>query len=145
MFKHILVPTDGSELSARAVDQGTRLAAVLAARISFIHVLPSFHALSFEAEALELSRNEHLQAYTRKSEQILEKACTAARAGNVECSSAFTVHDHPYEAIINAAEAKGCDLVLMASHGRRGLQGLLLGSETHKVLTHSRIPVLVIR
>ncbi len=145
MYQHILIPTDGSELSDRAVDHGTRLAAVLGARISLIHVLPSFHALSFEAETLELNRNEHLQAYTRRAESILEKASQAAKGLGIECSSAFTVHDHPYEAIINAAEARGSDLIVMASHGRRGLQGILLGSETHKVLIHGRIPVLVVR
>ncbi len=145
MYKHVLIPTDGSELSARAVEHGSKLAAALGARISLIHVLPSFHALSFEAETLELNRNEHLQAYTKRAEAILEKAGEPARALGVECSSAFTVHDHPYEAILNAAEARGCDLILMASHGRRGLQSLLLGSETQKVLTHGRIPVLVVR
>jgi nucleotide-binding universal stress UspA family protein len=145
MFKHVLLPTDGSELSEMAIRQGVRFAKECGARITGICVTPAFHVLAVDATMLQDTEAEYLaagRAQARKHLAMLEK--TAAEEG-VACDAVVEVSDHPYEAIIRAAESKGCDLILMASHGRRGVKALLLGSETQKVLTHSRTPVLVYR
>lgn len=106
MFKHLLLPTDGSALSLVAIGQGVLFAKESGARVTGVSV-------------------------------------KAADDAGVSCDTEVAVSDHPYEAIIRVAEKRGCDLIMMASHGRHGAQALLLGSETHKVLTHTRIPVLV--
>ncbi len=136
VFTHILLPTDGSELSGRAVRDGTRLARSLRARVTGVCVKPSFHlALADEAIAREVL----------DAETALETVAEAARAADVPYSTVIERDDSPFDGIIRVAERMRCDLILMASHGRRGVKGILLGSETQKVLTHSSIPVLVFR
>lgn len=145
MFKHILLPTDGSELSEMAIRQGVRFAKESNARITGVCVTHAFHVLAVDAAMLQDTEEQYLaatRAQAKKHLAMLER--TAAEEG-VACDTVVESSDHPYEAIIRAAESKGCDLILMASHGRRGVKALLLGSETQKVLTHSRIPVLVYR
>ena len=145
MFKHLLLPTDGSALSEAAVRKGLLLAKEQQARVTAIHVLPEFHVLSYHTAALGDSKDEFLARCKAQAEGYLATVQRLAREEGVPCSTVTPTSDHPHEAITQAAERAGCDLIVMASHGRRGLQGLLLGSETHKVLTHSKVPVLVLR
>jgi nucleotide-binding universal stress UspA family protein len=145
MFTHVLLPTDGSELSEAAIRQGIRFAKESNARVTGICVVPEFHVLTFNTVMLEDTKDKYFaesRLHAEKSLAMLEKQ---AKEEGVPCATVIEVGDHPYEAIIRIAESKGCDLILMASHGRRGMQGLLLGSETQKVLTHTHIPVLVYR
>ena len=148
MFKHILLPTDGSKLSDRAVQRGMQFAKEINARVTALHVVPEFRMVVEEgfvspmsAELKKRFENES-QQHARKMLAKVEK--TADEAG-VKCESVSVVSDYPYQQIIEIAKKKKCDLIMMASHGRRGLSSLLLGSETAKVLTHSKIPVLVVR
>jgi nucleotide-binding universal stress UspA family protein len=145
MFKHILLPTDGSELSEAAIQKGIQFAKSINAEVTGFHVIPPFHVFSLRTGTLEDTKERHESESKVQAEQFLGVIKKAAEKAGVSCDTDYTTSSHPYEMIINAAEKKGCDLIMMASHGRRGLQGLLIGSETHKVLTHTKIPVLVFR
>lgn len=148
MFKHILLPTDGSKLSDRAVRQGIRFAKSIKARVTALHVIPEFKMVVEEGfvspmtAELKTRFEKESQAHARR---MLEKVERAAKTVGVRCETVAVVSDFPYQQIIDTAKKKKCDLIMMASHGRRGISSLLLGSETAKVLTHSRIPVLVVR
>ena len=150
MVRHLLVPIDGSELSDAAVRAALALAKQSGARVTFFHVQPSYYgrvdvAIYGEGLVLDPALSEQFsQANASFAATILEKALDQARAEGVEASSDTCVSPLVHEAIIEAAERLGCDLIAMASHGRRGLAGLLIGSETQRVLTHARLPVLVI-
>ena len=146
MYKHILIPTDGSELASHAVTQGLSLAKAVGAKVSVIVVEAPFDVLHVrESRSRHLGEELALHAeQTRKhAEAVLAIAADKAKALSVPCDTLQVEHDHPYEAIIAAAKDKGCDLIVMASHGRSGLSALLLGSVTNKVLTHTKTPVLV--
>jgi len=148
MFKHILVPTDGSELSDKAVRQAIEFARETGARITFFFAKPDYPVTFYgEGALIDPTTPEKFAELTEnQAREILGAAEKSAReAGLRECGTLATTHNVPYEAIIDAAGQCGCDLIFMASHGRRGLSGLLLGSETQKVLTHSKIPVLSYR
>jgi nucleotide-binding universal stress UspA family protein len=145
MYKHILVPTDGSPLSLKAARAAARLAKPLKARITAFYVIEPFTPpMSAEGMAFRMQQDirEYEQGARRSADRALAKAATAAGG---KCDTAAVVHENPWEAIIKAADSKKCDLIVMASHGRRGISALLLGSETQKVLTHSKTPVLVCR
>ena len=150
MVRHLLVPIDGSELSDGAVCTALELAKPIGARVSFFHVQPSYYgrpdvAIYGEGLVLDPALSEQFsQANARFAATILEKALEQARSAGVEASSDTCVSPLVHEAILEAAERLGCDLIAMASHGRRGLAGLLIGSETQRVLTHAKLPVLVI-
>jgi nucleotide-binding universal stress UspA family protein len=150
MFRHILVPTDGSPLSTRAVKFAVKLAKSSAARITAFHVIPAFQLAAYMdgmiAPYPELySEAEYKRATDKETRRMLAKAAEVAKAAKVSCKTHTTYAELPWKAIIRTAKSKGCDLIVMASHGRRGIKGVLLGSETTKVLTHSKIPVLVCR
>ena len=145
MFKHLLLPIDGSKLSEAALQKGVEFAKSLNARITGFYVMPEFHIFTYRTELVEDTKEEFAKDCRIHADQFLAVVEKAAKAAGVACDTAVATSDHPYEAIIQAAEEKNCDLIMMASHGRRGMQGLLLGSETQKVLTHSKIPVLVYR
>ena len=147
MFKHILVPTDGSELSESTVERAISFAKDAGARITFFYAQPDFPMPIYGEGALidPTTPEQFSRAAQAEAERILAKAKESAAAAEVVSSSDTVVSEVPYEAIIESAERNGCDLIFMASHGRRGLSGFLLGSETQKVLTHSKIPVLVYR
>jgi nucleotide-binding universal stress UspA family protein len=145
MFKHILLPTDGSPLSDAAVEKGIDFAKSINAKVTGLCVVPKDYSSYYDAEfpggvkgRAEAERKAnakiHLSALTR-----------VAQGAGVACDAVMETSDQTHEAIVNVAEQKGCDLIMMASHGRRGVAALLLGSETQKVLTHSKIPVLVYR
>jgi nucleotide-binding universal stress UspA family protein len=145
MYKHILLPTDGSELSAKAVRDGIRFAKESGARVTALHVTAPFYPSEMSPSSLAAHAQEH-EAHARESAaRALGAAAEAARAAGVPCTTVHRVSDSPFEEIIAVARESGCDLIFMASHGRRGVKALLLGSETNKVLTHSSVPVLVTR
>jgi len=145
MFKHILLPTDGSELSEAAIQKGIQFAKSINAEVTGFHVILPFHVFSLRMGILEDTKEQYERQSKDQAEQFLGVIKKAGEKACVSCDTDYVTSSHPYEMIIKAAEKKGCDLIMMASHGRRGLQGLLIGSETHKVLTHTKIPVLVFR
>lgn len=145
MFKHILLPTDGSRGSEKAIRRALALAKSTGAKVTGFHVIPKFHVFTYRTEMLEDTKEEYARDSRAHAEQYLAVIEKAAEQAGVSCETAYATSDHPYDAIIQAAQRRKCDLIAMASHGRRGVEGLLLGSETQKVLTHSKIPVLVYR
>ena len=145
MYKRILLPTDGSDASQRAVLAGVDFARSIGAELVAMTATPEFHALTTDAQMLEQTRDEFLAASRAQGQRLLDQAAAVARDAGVPCTAVQVVSDEPYEAIIATARDQGCDLIVMASHGRKGIKGLLLGSETQKVLVHSAIPVLVHR
>lgn len=145
MFKHILLPTDGSRLSEKAIKNCVRMAKKNDAKITALTVIPKFHTFTYEIEMLETTRKEYEEQAAAQAQGFVDYARKVASAAGVDCDGVKVVSDQPYKEIIKTAQKKGCDLILMASHGRRGIEGFLLGSETQKVLTHSKVPVLVYR
>jgi nucleotide-binding universal stress UspA family protein len=145
MYSNILIPTDGSELAGKAVLHGVALARQIGARVTALTVLPPFHVLTANPQMLEDTPAQYKERMQDHATATLAPIAEAAQAAGVVCEVLHVEHEHPYQAIIDTATAKGCDLIAMASHGRRGIGALLLGSETVKVLTHSKIPVLVHR
>jgi len=145
MFRHILLPTDGSPLSEAAMRKGIQFAKTINARITGFCAVPELRYFSYDSDIgpeFEKQAAAAVQAEVNKNLLAIKKA---AKDAGVPCETAQEKSDQPYEAIIAAAQKRQCDLIIMASHGRRGVEGLLLGSETQKVLTHSKIPVLVYR
>lgn len=145
MFKQILLPTDGSELSTRAVLAGVSFAKEIGAQVVGMTAVPDFHTVTLDADMLESTEDEYLAASETRAGQRLAVVANAAREADVPCNTVLVRSDQPYEAILHTARQQGCDLIIMASHGRRGISGVLLGSETQKVLVHSAIPVMVYR
>lgn len=145
MFTHILLPTDGSSLSEQAVARGVELARRLGARLTALCVVPTPQMIVYDADLPAEAREKAAAVARDHAARHLARAAAAAQAAGVPLETVTETSDHPYEAIIAVAQRRGCDLIMMASHGRRGVKALLLGSETQKVLTHSRIPVLVFR
>lgn len=145
MVKHILLPTDGSRHSERAVFYGVELARLFGAKVTGIYAAPEFHVLSYRAAELQESREQFAADVQAHAEQYLAFVSRVAQEAKVACDVLVERNDHPHDAICQAAKRLQCDLVVMASHGRRGLAGLLLGSETQRVLAHTELPVLVWR
>jgi nucleotide-binding universal stress UspA family protein len=145
MYTHILIPTDGSELAGKAVQDGIALAKRIGAKATALTVLPPFHVLTTDTQMLEDTPAQYKVRMQAHAEKTLGAVVQAAQTSGVACEMVHVEHEHPYQAIIDTAESKGCDLIVMASHGRHGISAILLGSETVKVLTHSKIPVLVHR
>lgn len=145
MYKHILIPTDGSPLSGQAIGQGVALAKSLHARVIGLTVSPPFHMFAMDPVMVTDTPAQYATDCEARAAQWLGAIKDAAALNGVPCKVVHVVKDHPYEAIIETADAEGCDLIFMASHGRKGLSAVVLGSETTKVLTHSKTPVLVCR
>lgn len=146
MFRNILVPTDGSEQSQAAVRTAVDLAKVHGARLTGVHVIPDYHLLIAYEGAFDPITEERIEEEAKsRAAGYLAQIEQAAAAAGVACRTVCETSDHPYDAILRTAESAGCDLIVMTSHGRKGLAAVLLGSETRKVLTHARIPVLVVR
>jgi nucleotide-binding universal stress UspA family protein len=148
-YKHILLPIDGSEMSRKAEKECIALAKSGGAKVTALHVVSHFH-LHYQPWAAPRSvhtkiESQHEEEAREAAQKMVDALVTRAKEKGVPCDGLVVVGDHPYEEIIKSAEARKCDLIMMASHGRRGLDAVLLGSETAKVLTHSRIPVLVVR
>jgi len=145
MFTHVLLPTDGSKLSEETIRKGMGLARSMNARVTGLSVLPKLRYFNYESEIPAGIKDEAARKCRETAETHLAFVRKAAEEAGVICQTASEIDDQPYEAIIRTAEKRGCDLIMMASHGRRGVKGVLLGSETQKVLTHTKIPVLVYR
>ena len=144
MFKRILVPTDGSDITAKAVDAGIKLAQAVGAQLYTISVKEPF-PYSAISEMQPVPPQDFFDAQDRIANKRVHAVVEMAHAAGMKCQAHTVEALHPWEAIIDHARHTECDLLVMASHGRRGVSALLLGSETQKVLTHSTIPVLVVR
>jgi nucleotide-binding universal stress UspA family protein len=146
MFKNILIPTDGSDQSQRAIHAGVELAKLHGARITGIHVIPDYHLLiAYEGAFDPVTEGRIEEEAKARADTYLSFIRSTAGEAGVPCSTVCETSDHPYDAILRTADANACDLILMTSHGRKGLAAVLLGSETRKVLTHTKVPVLVMR
>jgi nucleotide-binding universal stress UspA family protein len=147
MFKHILVATDGSELSEKAVVHAIELARINGAELMAFTAVPRYALSYMEATALQgTAESERIDGERLQwAQRLLDTVADRARAQQVACKGVVMHSSLVAESIIEAAKAHGCDLIVMASHGRRGLGRMLLGSETLHVLTHSSLPVLVLR
>jgi len=149
MYKHLLIPTDGSKLAAKGIRAGVRLAKALGARVAGVYVAPPFVApIRGEAAAYYAGPYSHGE-YKRLTETLAAKALKTlertARAAGVPCRTRLLADPQPWTGILRAARAWRCDAIVMASHGHGAVGGLLLGSETSRVLAHSKRPVLVVR
>jgi nucleotide-binding universal stress UspA family protein len=149
MYKHILVPTDGSALAAKGVREAVRLAKALRAKITAVYVASPFVPPIYGEAAVYYSGAFSRSEYKALTEKIAKKALgvveRAARAGSVPCNTRLVTDPQPWGGILRAARGRKCDLIVMGSHGRSAVGGLILGSETSRVLAHSKIPVLVAR
>jgi len=147
MYKHILIPTDGSETAEKAVQAGIEFAHEAGAKVTLFTAVPEY-VLPSSVEYLShtaVSLEEHERLSREKAQRVLRKPIERAREAGVECDSDYAQSDHPYQAIIEACKRHGCDAIFMASHARTGLQALWHGSETVEVLTHSDVPTVVYR
>jgi len=145
VYKHILIPTDGSELSRNAVEHGVALAKAINAKVTALTVSNPFHTFAVEPGMVTDTPDQYKKRIADLAAKYLAVAADAAAALGVTCDVLSVGHDHPYQAIIDTAKKLGCDAIVMASHGRRGVSAIVLGSETVKVLTHSAVPVVVVR
>jgi nucleotide-binding universal stress UspA family protein len=145
MYTNILIPTDGSELAGKAVEHGIDLAERIGAKVTVLTVLPPFHTFTTDTQMIEDTPVQYKARMQKQAANTLGAVTHAAQAAGVACEAVQVEHEHPYRAIIDTAESKGCDLIVMASHGRHGISAIVLGSETVKVLTHCKIPMLVHR
>jgi nucleotide-binding universal stress UspA family protein len=148
MYKHILIPTDGSETAEKAVDSGIDFARESGARVTFFTAMPEYEIPSpseVMAHKPVISLEEHERRCAAKAKEILGRALERARTCGIDFDSEHAQSNQPYQAIIDAAKRHGCDAIFMGSHGRKGLAKLWYGSETEEVLTHSDIPTLVYR
>ena len=148
MYRNILISTDGSELAGKAVEHGVMLAKDVGAAVTFVTVTEMWSALEMAAEASRGEPNP-LEAFeemaAKQAQEILAAAKAVAQKAGVDCETLRVRDRAPAEGIIATANEKGCDLIVMASHGRRGLDRILLGSQTTEVLAYSKVPVLVVR
>ena len=145
MYRHILLPTDGSELSEQAIRHGVALARTFGAGVTALTVSPTFHNFALDPVQVTATPERYEQDCQARAEKHLAVARVEAGIAGVPCETVHVMNDQPYQVIIDTAAARHCDLIAMASHGRRGMSAILLGSETTKVLTHCKIPVLVYR
>jgi nucleotide-binding universal stress UspA family protein len=147
MYAHILVPHDGTRLSETALVQAMKLAKTLSARVRVLHVIADFVGdPTGQVPTLSTTAGEaYQQRAIAEAEAILAGAARTGNAHDVPTETQYVFAADPFKAIVDVSEQQGIDLIVMASHGRRGLESLLIGSETQKVLTHCRVPVLVVR
>lgn len=147
MFKHILVPTDGSQLSQETTRRAVQFAKEVGAQVTAFYAKPEYPVTYYGEGALvdPMTPEKFAELAEEQAKEILDFVDGLCQEAGVTCAKLTLTSDIPYEAIIEAATRSGCDLIFMSSHGRRGISALLLGSETHKVLTHTKIPVLVYR
>lgn len=144
MYKHILLPTDGSELSKAAMKHGVALARTINAKVTALVVSTPLHSLVVDPGAVSKALDQYKALVAAQTAKYLENVREDAERSGVSCNALCIEHDKPYEAIVDTAKKFNCDLVVMASHGLRGVSAIL-GSETLKVLTHSSVPILVFR
>ena len=147
MFQHLLVATDGSKLSAKAVSHALGLARALGAKLTAFYASPEypFPGYSEASIYIPMSRKEYAAACKKEADHILNPIAAKATSAGVEFNAVHSIALIPWQAILAGAKKHKCDAIVMASHGRRGVSALLLGSETQKVLTHTKVPVIVVR
>jgi nucleotide-binding universal stress UspA family protein len=145
LFRHLLLPIDGSELSLRAFSIGLELAKAFGAKVLALHVVPPFNSLAYVAEIVAAAELNYSQQAVRSAACYLDEAKALAKAAHVPCECHYAFGAQPHEAILEAVNEHHCDLIVMATHGWHGLNRLVLGSETQKVLVRSRVPTLVCR
>jgi nucleotide-binding universal stress UspA family protein len=145
MFKHVLIATDGSELAERAAARGLELGKVIGAKVTVVTVTEPWTAVVPGEAALGFPYADYEKAAAENAAKILARAADMATKADLACATVHVKDQFPAEGIVAAAKEKGCDLIVMASHGRRGIAKLLLGSEATKVLTHSSVSVLICR
>lgn len=144
MYQRILVPTDGSDVTSKAVDTAIHLAQKLGAQLETLSVKEPF-PYSAISEIQPIAPQEYFEAQEQIARKRVQKVVDACSAAGIGCEAFTQEAIHPWEAIVEHAKSRGCDLIVMASHGRRGMRALLLGSETNRVLIHATVPVLVVR
>jgi nucleotide-binding universal stress UspA family protein len=144
MYKHILLPTDGSELSKAAMQHGIALAKAIGAKVTALVVSTPLNSLVVDPSIVSGALDQYKKLVAEQTAKYLDNISRNARAAGVDCATLCIEHDKPYQAIIDTAKNRDCDLVVMASHGLRGVSAIL-GSETLKVLTHTSVPILVYR
>ena len=145
MYKHILIATDGSELAGKAVAAGFALARQLEAKVTAVTVTEPWTALISGDIGIAFPVDEYEKSSSENAAHILASVSKLARKADIECATVHAKDQYPAEGILETARTNNCDLIVMASHGRRGLGRLLLGSQAVKVLTHSMVPVLICR
>lgn len=145
MYKHLLIATDGSELAAKAVEQGLALAKKLGAKATAITVTEPWVAMVTGEMVIAFPAEEYEAGCAANAERILSRVAEVADKTGVACETLHVRDQFPAEGILATAKARGCDLIVMASHGRRGVARVLLGSQANKVVTHSSVPVLICR
>ncbi|MCW0209230.1 universal stress protein [Achromobacter veterisilvae] len=145
MYKHILIPIDGSALAAAGLEQGLGLARALGASVTVLTVYSPFQTISMESVQLEGVRSEYERHARDLAQSYLSEAAARAKAAGVECTTEMRESSNPYQAIIDLAMTQGCDMIAMSSRGHGAMAAMLLGSQTQKVLAHSTLPVLVYR
>src|SRR5262245_7495164 len=146
MYKNILLPTDGSALSLVAVDNGLKFARAVGAKVTGCYVIVERQPESFEDYApVEVKAPRLEEVAKQEADKYLRVIADKARAAGVPCATHSMRHSSPHQAIITMASNTGCDLIIMASHGSKGVNGDLVGSETARVITNCKIPVLVYR
>jgi nucleotide-binding universal stress UspA family protein len=145
MYKHILIAFDGSELSEKAMRQGLELAKAIGAKVTALYVWMPWANIAVGEIAVMFPPEEYETNAIKGADAQLQRVSEAAKIAGVTCVTKNASDAQPYKAIIDTANAEGCDLIVMGSHGRKGLAGVLLGSVANKTLTHAHIPVLVYR
>lgn len=145
MYKHVLIPLDGSELSGRAAGDGVRFAQGIGAQLTLLHATPLFHPSGMSAHAVMREAREDEENSRKDAQKVLDPVAQAAKSAGVPCTAIHRVSDKAWQAIVEVAAERGCDLIFMAPHGWSGLRALVLGSQTNKVLANATIPVLVWR
>ncbi len=147
MYKNMLLATDGSKLSGKALAHAVGLAKPLGAKIIAFYAAPDYPMPAYADGVVyePVSRKEYAKLAQQDAEKILQEVSAKAAAAGVECKTTYAIAAAPWEAILDAAKKNKCDAIVMASHGRKGISAILLGSETQKVLTHSKLPVIVVR
>lgn len=145
MYEHILIAFDGSDLSEKALRQGAQLAKAVGAKVTALYVTMPWSAIAAGEIAVMFPPEEYETNAAKTAVEQLKRAAETAKSIGVACDTLHKSDAQPYKAIIDTAGANGCDLIVMGSHGRRGIAGLLLGSVAMKTLTHAHIPVLVYR
>jgi len=147
MYRHILIATDGSKLSNKAVAHAIDLAQALGAKLTAFYAAPDYPMPAYADGVVyePVSRKEYTALCKKEGDKILQPVALKAESAGLEFNAVQAIAPAPWEAILAAAKKQKCDAIVMASHGRRGVSALLLGSETQKVLTHSKLPVIVVR
>jgi nucleotide-binding universal stress UspA family protein len=148
MFTNILIPTDGSGLSTQASQRAIEMAKAFKAKVTAVLVSPTFKQLTdegFVGPSLSVNKREWEKGVAARAQRVLDAVAAAAKAAGIKCETLHVYRDSPHQAIVDSAKKNGCDLIVMGSHGYGGFKQFVLGSETSRVLSHSKIPVLVFR